>query len=59
MEAQKVTVNIVLESLDIQTAQGQLHKLIASLDVGIETGKLVMADGDLIEWETTREHVAF
>ena len=59
MKAQKVTLNIVLESLDIQTAKGQLHQMIAALDAGVETGELVMADGDQIEWETTRVNVAF
>lgn len=57
MKAQKVTLKIEVNTLDIASMQALLVDLISNLDKEVESGALSMADGDKIEWETTREDI--
>ena len=57
MKAQKVTVTIKLEALDIQVLRGMLNDVIEQVEREAESGVLEMSDGDRIEWETKRNNV--
>lgn len=59
MKANKVTVIIRMESLSIDTLRGMLNQVADRVEDEAESGKLVMADGDQIEWTTGREIVEF
>ena len=59
MKAQKVTVEITMESLSIDTLGAMLAEVVARVEGEAESGKLVMADGDRITWLTRREEVQF
>lgn len=59
MKADKVTVTIKMESLSIDVLRGMLEQVIANVDNEVESGKLAMQDGDVIEWETKRARVEF
>ena len=59
MKAQKVTVEITMESLSIDTLGAMLAEVAARVEREAESGKLVMADGDRITWLTRREEVQF
>lgn len=59
MKASKVVVSIRMESLSIDTLAGILASVIEQVDGEAESGMLVMADGDQIEWATERTEVEF
>ena len=57
MKAQKVTVEIKIESLSIDVIEQLLLQMIQLVDKEVESGELSYADGDTITWETKRENV--
>ena len=59
MKAEKVTVKIEMEALSIDCIKGMLANVIEQIENKAESGHLAMADGDCINWETTREPVTF
>jgi tRNA threonylcarbamoyladenosine modification (KEOPS) complex Pcc1 subunit len=59
MNAEKVTVKIVVESLDIAILRGMLSSVLEQVEYGAETGNLQMTDGDSVSWQTTRKSVEF
>jgi hypothetical protein len=59
MKAEKVTVKIEMESLDIATLSGMLSAVVREIDDGAESGMLSMLDGDCIKWSTERKPVEF
>jgi hypothetical protein len=59
MKADKVIVTIKMESLSIDVLRGMLASVADRVDEEAESGKLVMADGDQIEWTTERTPVEF
>ena len=59
MKAQKVTVEIKMELLSIDTLRGMLMSVIHEVEKEAENGELAMQDGDVISWSTTRKEVEF
>lgn len=59
MHANKVTVNITIESLSIECLGGLVMQVIEQVDVGNEDGMLRANDGDVVTWETKRAKVEF
>ena len=57
MKAQKVTVEIKMESLSIDVLRAMLASVIEQVEREAVSGVLSMEDGDFVEWTTTREHV--
>ena len=59
MKSQKVTVKIEMESLSIDVLQGMVAEVVSQISREIESGSMVMQDGDCIKWSTVREDVEF
>jgi len=59
MKANKVTVAIKIEALDIAVTQGLVSQAVCQIEAGYEEGKLMADDGDTVEWKTSREPVSF
>lgn len=59
MKANKVTIVIKGEMLSIDTLGGLLTRLNEQVRSEATSGKLVMDDGDEIEWTTTTKPVEF
>ena len=59
MNASKVTVSIVVESLSVDVVHGLLEEVAEHIDREIENGNLSMSDGDSVTWKTVRKDVAF
>jgi hypothetical protein len=59
MKAQKVSVEIKIESLDIAVLRGMLFNVIDQIEKEATSGELLMSDGDLIKWSTTHTAVEF
>jgi hypothetical protein len=59
MKADKVIVTIKMESLSIDTLRGMLSRVVDHVEGEVESGKLIMSDGDQIEWASARTHVEF
>jgi hypothetical protein len=57
VKANKVVFNITMEALSIDVLRGMLLDVLAHVEREVESGKLEMADGDCIEWTTTRTPV--
>lgn len=59
MTAQKVTFNISVELLSLDCLAGLLAEVVNQVEREAESGSLQMADGDSVEWRTTRKVVTF
>lgn len=57
MKAQKVTLKIQTDTLDILSARALLTQVIEQLDKEAEAGVLQMRDGDKVAWVTTYKDV--
>lgn len=59
MKAQKVTVTVKTETLDIASVRALLHDVLTQLEQGESknTGLLISSDGDQVEWKTTYKAV--
>jgi len=58
MMTQKVTLDIKVETLDIQSAKSLIQQFLYQLDMGSEQGMLNCTDGDKIQWATSRKDLA-
>jgi len=59
MKANKTTVTVTVEVLDVMAATSLLHKAAAHIGDESERGELNMTDGDRVEWKVEREDVEF
>lgn len=59
MESTKFTLNINAEALASDVLPVILRKVIEQLEQEVETGRLMMKEGDFVEWETTKVEVSF
>ena len=57
MKANKVTLNIHIEVLDIAAARGVLMQAIELIDGEIHDGMLSMTDGDQVKWNVQNKQV--
>lgn len=48
-----------MESLSIDVLRGMLARVVERIEGEAESGRLAMADGDSIKWETVRTPVSF
>ena len=58
MKAQKVTLKVEVDTLDIDSAKGLLLQMINNIDSGSQDGMLSMGDGDKITWNTSKKDVS-
>lgn len=59
MKANKVTVTIEVECLDIQSVGERVLKCLEQIDTENLNGKLVASDGDSVTWKTDVKEVTF
>ena len=59
MKAQKVTLKIEVDTLDIASAKGMILQMLDNLANEAESGSLYMSDGDKVEWNTSRKDLQF
>lgn len=59
MKANKVVVTIRIEMLSIDVLRTMLATVIEQVENEAESGALLMADGDQVEWLTERIPVEF
>ncbi len=59
MRAEKVKVVITVEALSIDTLNSLLSAVVTQVKCEAENGLLRMADGDQVDWTTTRTAVEF
>jgi hypothetical protein len=59
MKAQKVVVTVRVEVLAVEVAPAMICKAMQQMADEVQEGKLVMADGDTVEWDTVHNDVEF
>jgi hypothetical protein len=59
MKANKVTVTITVEVLDIDSAPASIHDCARAIHDQNPHGELTSVDGDTVKWETKTEEVEF
>ena len=57
MRAQKITVKVTVEVLDVASVPALMREMLDQLEKTTESGTLAMPDGDVINWVTTNKSV--
>lgn len=59
MKANKITVTITVEVLDINTVPAMVGHAVENIESEYVNGVLTATDGDQVKWETKSEKVEF
>lgn len=59
MKAEKVTINITVEALSVDTLDSLVAKACEQIRGEFENGELLANDGDTVKWTTCKQKVEF